>query len=104
MKLVTYQSGHGPRVAGVTPLGYVDLNRDDPGVPACIKALLAQGAEGLARAARVLAASQPAPLEGVKLLPPVPSPEKIICVGLNYADHAKETGAAKFFGGLFAQA
>jgi 2-keto-4-pentenoate hydratase/2-oxohepta-3-ene-1,7-dioic acid hydratase in catechol pathway len=28
----------------------------------------------------------------VKILPPIPSPEKIICVGLNYIDHCKETG------------
>jgi len=28
-----------------------------------------------------------------KLLPPVPPPEKIICIGLNYLDHAIETGA-----------
>ena len=27
------------------------------------------------------------------LLPPVPAPEKIICIGLNYLDHAIETGA-----------
>ena len=27
------------------------------------------------------------------LLPPVPPPEKIICIGLNYLDHAIETGA-----------
>ena len=27
------------------------------------------------------------------LLPPIPSPEKIICIGLNYADHARETKA-----------
>lgn len=27
------------------------------------------------------------------LLPPVPPPEKIICIGLNYRDHAIETGA-----------
>ena len=27
------------------------------------------------------------------LLPPVPTPEKIICIGLNYRDHAIETGA-----------
>ena len=29
----------------------------------------------------------------ITLLPPVPQPPKIICVGLNYADHAAETGA-----------
>jgi 2-keto-4-pentenoate hydratase/2-oxohepta-3-ene-1,7-dioic acid hydratase in catechol pathway len=32
-------------------------------------------------------------LAEVTLLPPVPDPPKIICVGLNYADHAAETGA-----------
>src|SRR4029450_707074 len=30
----------------------------------------------------------------VGLLAPVPRPGKIICVGLNYRDHAKETGQA----------
>jgi acylpyruvate hydrolase len=30
----------------------------------------------------------------VRLLAPVPRPGKIICVGLNYRDHAKETGQA----------
>src|SRR4029077_16382382 len=32
------------------------------------------------------------PADQVKLLPPVPDPPKIICLGLNYADHAKEGG------------
>jgi 2-keto-4-pentenoate hydratase/2-oxohepta-3-ene-1,7-dioic acid hydratase in catechol pathway len=31
-------------------------------------------------------------LSDVTLLPPVPNPGKIFCVGLNYADHVKETG------------
>ena len=30
---------------------------------------------------------------GIKLAPPIARPSKIICIGLNYADHAKETGA-----------
>src|SRR6185437_7101522 len=29
----------------------------------------------------------------VKFLAPLPQPKKLICVGLNYLDHAKETGA-----------
>lgn len=29
-------------------------------------------------------------LTGVRLGPPVPDPDKIICLGLNYMDHAKE--------------
>ncbi|GGH57501.1 2-keto-4-pentenoate hydratase/2-oxohepta-3-ene-1,7-dioic acid hydratase in catechol pathway [Filimonas zeae] len=31
---------------------------------------------------------------GVRLGSPVARPSKIVCIGLNYADHAKETGAA----------
>jgi 2,4-didehydro-3-deoxy-L-rhamnonate hydrolase len=31
--------------------------------------------------------------KGVRLGPPFTRPSKIICIGLNYADHAKETGA-----------
>jgi 2-keto-4-pentenoate hydratase/2-oxohepta-3-ene-1,7-dioic acid hydratase in catechol pathway len=31
-------------------------------------------------------------LSDVTLLPPIPNPGKIFCVGLNYADHVKETG------------
>ncbi len=36
-------------------------------------------------------AKKPTPLKGVKTLTPV-APSKVICVGLNYADHARETG------------
>jgi acylpyruvate hydrolase len=32
------------------------------------------------------------PLTDVRLLPPVPDPQKIICLGLNYRDHAAEAG------------
>jgi len=31
--------------------------------------------------------------DGVRLGPPVANPSKIVCIGLNYSDHAKETGA-----------
>ena len=32
------------------------------------------------------------PLEGADLAPVVPSPSKVLCVGLNYASHIKEMG------------
>jgi acylpyruvate hydrolase len=35
------------------------------------------------------------PLAGVQLLPPVLRPGKIVCLGLNYADHAAEGGNAR---------
>ena len=34
----------------------------------------------------------PTPLEGLALRGPVVAPQKVICVGLNYHDHAEETG------------
>lgn len=34
------------------------------------------------------------PVDEVVLLPPLTDPGKIVCVGINYADHAAETGAA----------
>ena len=92
MRLVTYRSSTGPRVAGIKGGTLVDLNRADPSVPSCIKALLAGGAEGLRRAEKALASGEAIRGEGIRLLPPIPSPEKVICVGLNYADHARESG------------
>jgi 2-keto-4-pentenoate hydratase/2-oxohepta-3-ene-1,7-dioic acid hydratase in catechol pathway len=32
-------------------------------------------------------------VEGVDLLPPIPRPSKIVCIGLNYRSHAEEQGA-----------
>jgi 2-keto-4-pentenoate hydratase/2-oxohepta-3-ene-1,7-dioic acid hydratase in catechol pathway len=92
MRLVTYQADSGPRVAGVREGGYVDLGRARPDVPSCVKRLLAQGPDGLNNARAALEAGELMPADSVKLLPPIPSPEKVICVGVNYADHARESG------------
>ena len=54
------------------------------------------GSDGLARLAAwaaANAASAPTVDAGVRLGPCVARPSKIICIGLNYADHAKESGA-----------
>lgn len=34
------------------------------------------------------------PVDSVQLLPPIPRPGKIMAIGLNYADHIRETGAS----------
>ncbi len=93
MRFVTYQSSHGPRVAGVRADGYVDLQTADASLPTCLKSLLEQGPAALAKAAAATQAGQAFAKASVKLLPPITNPEKIICIGLNYADHAAETGA-----------
>jgi 2,4-didehydro-3-deoxy-L-rhamnonate hydrolase len=55
------------------------------------------GSEGIARLARWLALNverAPEVGDGVRLGPPLRRPSKIVCVGLNYRDHAKESGMA----------
>ena len=50
---------------------------------------------GLARLARWLETGDTHPVPpSVRLGPPVARPGKIVCIGLNYRDHAAETGAA----------
>jgi 2-keto-4-pentenoate hydratase/2-oxohepta-3-ene-1,7-dioic acid hydratase in catechol pathway len=51
------------------------------------------GLERLAAWARERAASAPRVEGAVRLGPCIPRPSKIVCIGLNYADHARETGA-----------
>ena len=76
MRLVSFEGGFG-RV------------EDDKVVPMGPSLLdwLTYGTQGIAT-------GTPRPLSEVRLLAPVPRPGKIICVGLNYRDHAKETGKA----------
>src|SRR5690242_9993472 len=42
---------------------------------------------------RKVQASDTLSLNGARLLAPIPRPRKLICVGLNYRDHAEETGS-----------
>jgi 2-keto-4-pentenoate hydratase/2-oxohepta-3-ene-1,7-dioic acid hydratase in catechol pathway len=93
MRLVTVQTERGPRACGEFEGSYVDLNFADSTLPATVKGLLALGREGIRRAVEAL------PLGGwkhdpakVTLLAPVPDPAKIVCLGLNYRDHAAESG------------
>jgi len=90
MRLVTYQSASGPRVAATRGGAYVDLHATDPQLPTSMKELLAMGADGLGRAQAARDSGEP--ISDVRLLAPVPDPQKVICIGLNYADHAAESG------------
>jgi 2-keto-4-pentenoate hydratase/2-oxohepta-3-ene-1,7-dioic acid hydratase in catechol pathway len=59
-----------------------------------LKAALAGGA--LPELARAVQGARPvAALEGVQLLPPIPDPDKILCVGINYVAHRDETGRSE---------
>lgn len=91
MKFVSYQAPAGSRVAGLRGSELVDVNAADPLLPTTLKELVALGPDGLAKAAAAVAKGKP--ISGkVQIVAPIPDPQKVICVGLNYADHAKESG------------
>lgn len=75
----------------------VDLNRADPRLPEDMIGFLRGGETTLSIAREALpaaAAGTAYELGSVDLGPVVPNPSKIICIGLNYRDHAEETGQA----------
>ena len=78
MRLVSYDAGQGP-AAGIL------LDAEIAPAGASVRELLAAGQEIRPTDGRIA-------LDGVRLLAPVPDPEKIICLGLNYRDHAAEAG------------
>jgi 2-keto-4-pentenoate hydratase/2-oxohepta-3-ene-1,7-dioic acid hydratase in catechol pathway len=90
MKFVTLQGASraeagvvlGDRVVGLAAAGFADM-----------LAVLASGAAGRAKI-ETFVSNPPAdstfPLASLRLLAPVPRPPKLICVGLNYRDHAAE--------------
>jgi len=89
MKFASFSKNGKAGYGAVTKDGIVDLGRRLS--HADLKAVIAAGAMDEARKA---AGGQAAdmPLESVTLLPPIPNPSKIICIGLNYHEHRKETG------------
>lgn len=75
-------------------------------VPADMVGLLARGDDGLEAARQAVARVAQGPADrwvkegvlfavagdGIRLEPPVPNPGKIVCLGINYAEHAGEAG------------
>ena len=55
-----------------------------------LESVLARGVD-LLEWARANATEEKLPMAGLQLLPPLQRPPKILCVGLNFADHTKES-------------
>jgi 2-keto-4-pentenoate hydratase/2-oxohepta-3-ene-1,7-dioic acid hydratase in catechol pathway len=95
MRLATIQTSAGPRSALLHDGNYVDLHATDSSLPASVRGLLDGGPAVLQAAAR--AAARPDAVRhaagSARLLAPVIDPPKIICIGLNYRDHAAESGS-----------
>jgi len=98
MKFTSYRSGTEARLAVVDGDTVIDLNRVLPDVPADARKALLAGVDLVAAARRALEAAAPAerqPLAGLALAPVIPEPGKTVCLGLNYYDHAAESGREK---------
>ncbi|MCK9687117.1 fumarylacetoacetate hydrolase family protein [Scleromatobacter humisilvae] len=91
MRIVHFETGGAVGIAADAGSGWHGLTRRDGGFPGTLPELIAQGAD-LVRIGASLAQSPAIDLDAVRLLPPVPAPPKILCVGLNYDDHLEESG------------
>ena len=89
MRIVTYRSDRGARAGVLRDDSVVDVWDALGGEGSSVRDLIAS--DRLAEAAEI-AGGEPVPLERVELEPPVPDPEKIVCIGLNYRAHAAEAG------------
>jgi len=98
MRLVTFLSNDEPRLGALVDDAVLDLNNADSWLPTSVLGLLQAGPAVLERARRVARGSSAVaygvvrPLSEVTLLAPIPRPPKIVCIGVNYADHAAEAG------------
>jgi 2-keto-4-pentenoate hydratase/2-oxohepta-3-ene-1,7-dioic acid hydratase in catechol pathway len=94
MKLASYLSGGNAGYGVVTDKGVVDLTHRLGSKYPDLRALLA--GDGLAEARKAIAgAAADFQIADLTLLPVIPNPDKIVCVGLNYEDHLIETGRDK---------
>ncbi len=95
MRFVTFEEAGTARVGIVVGDRVVPLSDIGPDAPSTLKAVIAAGADEAWQAKAERAADTSGrPLADLKLLVPVPDPGKIMCIGLNYHDHAEETGQA----------
>ncbi len=88
MRLTSYRAGASEHYGAVVGAGVVDLGRRLAKYPT-LRALIAADALAEAEAA-VRGAPIDHKLSDVALLPPVVRPEKIWCIGVNYADRNEE--------------
>lgn len=94
MKLAMLETSAGMTVAAVIGDKFVDLCAGDATLPRCLKSLLALS-DGLAKAAAAAKAGEAAgKFVTGRLRAPIRKPDKVICIGLNYRDHAAESGMA----------
>jgi 2-keto-4-pentenoate hydratase/2-oxohepta-3-ene-1,7-dioic acid hydratase in catechol pathway len=90
MKLVTYRAGDEERAGIQTAEGVVDAAELLGIGTVSVRELIAS--DRLADLAELVEKSGAERIADPELLPPLPDPDKIVCIGLNYRSHAAEAG------------
>jgi 2-keto-4-pentenoate hydratase/2-oxohepta-3-ene-1,7-dioic acid hydratase in catechol pathway len=95
MRFASIETWAGPRAAILAGDSLIDIHATEPNLPPNLRQLLEGGHEFLNAAAALSNRANAVrhPVGGVKWHAPIVDPRKIICVGLNYKDHAAESGA-----------
>lgn len=88
-RLVRFNDDDGLGLAAETGDGYRAVWWSDPCYPGDLPDLIQQGVDLMDLVSQFRSA-RPIDLDRVQRLPPLPNPGKILCVGLNYVDHAAE--------------
>ncbi len=92
MRFYTFGVNEKSGIAVETKNGEIrGILEKETGYPGSILDLLKSGRESMAVAARTLSGAPVLDPARLTLRPPLLNPGKIICVGLNYADHTKES-------------
>ena len=94
MRIVNFEKGGVPGIAADNGSGWHGLTERESGFPGTLPELIARGSD-LWRTGTDLLPMHAIDLNAVRILPPVPKPPKILCVGLNYDDHLAESGLKK---------
>src|SRR3954451_6849345 len=98
MRLVTYRGEHethrAARAGVLVEDGVIDVSRLVGPLPTDVLGLIQGGQSVLDRVREAASRARATPLADVRLLAPIPRPPKIVCIGVNYADHAAEAGRA----------
>jgi acylpyruvate hydrolase len=94
MRIVNFEKEGVRGIAADDGSGWHGLTERERGFPGTLPELIARGAD-LLHTGRGLLPVQAIDLSTVRILPPVPKPPKILCVGLNYDDHLEESGLKK---------
>ncbi|WP_250623825.1 fumarylacetoacetate hydrolase family protein [Pinirhizobacter soli] len=94
MRIVHFEKGGVPGIGADDGSGWHGLMASERGFPGTLPELIAQRAD-LLRTGTALLRKHAIDLNTVQILPPVPKPPKILCVGLNYDDHLEESGLKK---------